>query len=88
MMANEDEKKIQVLAPAGRAKAFVVNEKYKKITIAATRAPTSGRRRTAARPAWRPTRSSRSGVGSATGGGAVVVLIDALLGPASDRSIR
>ncbi len=27
MIANDDEKKIQVLAPAGRAKAVVVNEK-------------------------------------------------------------
>src|SRR4051812_32533014 len=75
MIANEDEKKIHVLAPAGRAKAFVVNEKYRKITTAATRAPTSGRRRTAASRACWPTRSSRWGAGSATGGDGVAVVL-------------
>src|SRR5215212_2763931 len=81
MIEKEDEKKIQVLAPAGRAKAFVVNEKYKKMATAATRAPTSGRRRRAASRACSPTRSSRSRAGSATGGGGVAVaLIEALPG--------
>ena len=77
MIANDDDVKIQVLAPAGSANAVVVNEKYRKTSRAATAAPTSGRRRMAASRACSPTRSSRSAgfCCCSTGGGAAVVLM-------------
>src|SRR5215213_2739053 len=75
MMANDDDVNTHVLAPDGRANASVLTAKYRKTMSAATIAPTSGRRRTAASRACSPTRSSRVLLGSATGGGAAVVLM-------------
>ena len=50
MIANDEDVKIQVLAPAGSANALVVNEKYRKIRMRRDERPDPGRRRTAAEP--------------------------------------